>query len=475
MCTLPLALVYPRPYMCVGQMLDKDKGRQMAKAVSKIGSREQRKKLKPNGKPYFEGFERGVDLGYRKGQSGGAWVLRRYLGERKYAVESIGRADDDPTETGALSYEAVRGLARDRMKALAEEARIANDGPPLTVESAVAEYLAGREERELANVVGKGRKAGEPKGLKKDARSRLTKHALADKKLAATALAALSADTLSRWRKGLKMKPGSAQRLVNDLRAALNAAARLHRDKLPPSIRDAIKDGLASVHASAPVAREAQVLPDADVRRIITAAWEIDSEGGWGGDLARLVVALAATGTRFSQAIRMTVGDVQPEQGRLMVPVSRKGRGVKQATHTSVRVGEDVIAALAAATVGRRGGEALFLRPHWEQVGPAKWERRERRPWFSSAEITRPFAAIIARAGLAAGTTAYALRHSGIVRGLRAGLPVRLVAALHDTSSAMIEKFYSAYIVDAMDELAAKAIIPLTTESADVVKLRAAS
>ena len=85
--------------------------------------------------------------------------------------------------------------------------------------------------------------------------------------------------------------------------------------------------------------------------------------------------------------------------------------------------------------------------------------------------MTRPWAAIIARAGLAAGTIPYALRHSSIVRGLRAGLPVRLVAALHDTSSAMIEKHYAAYIVDAMDELAARAVVPLTTAPATVTRI----
>jgi hypothetical protein len=62
---------------------------------------------------------------------------------------------------------------------------------------------------------------------------------------------------------------------------------------------------------------------------------------------------------------------------------------------------------------------------------------------------------------MSAGIVPYAFRHSSIVRGLRAGLPVRLVAVLHDTSSAMIEKHYSAYIIDAMDELAARAVVPL--------------
>jgi hypothetical protein len=171
----------------------------------------------------------------------------------------------------------------------------------------------------------------------------------------------------------------------------------------------------------------------------------------------------------------MTVADVQPAQKRLMLPVSRKGRRVKQATHIGVRVGDDVLAALAPATNGRRGVEALFLRPHWVQIGPAKWEKGERGPWFAAAELTQPWAKIIAKAGMPAGTVPYCLRSASIVRGLRAGLPIRLVAALHDTSSAMIEKHYSAYIVDAMDELAARAIVPLTTEPTPVISIARAS
>jgi hypothetical protein len=37
----------------------------------------------------------------------------------------------------------------------------------------------------------------------------------------------------------------------------------------------------------------------------------------------------------------------------------------------------------------------------------------------------------------------YALRHSSIVRQLLAGVPVRIVAAGHDTSVKMIEHTYS--------------------------------
>ena len=120
-------------------------------------------------------------------------------------------------------------------------------------------------------------------------------------------------------------------------------------------------------------------------------------------------------------------------------------------------------------TNGRKGHETLLLRPRRQQIAPIKWEKYERAPWRSAAELTRPWAAIVAKAGLAPATVPYALRHSSIVRGLRAGLPVRLVAALHDTSSVMIETHYAAYIVDAMDELAARAIVQLTTAAATMV------
>lgn len=60
-----------------------------------------------------------------------------------------------------------------------------------------------------------------------------------------------------------------------------------------------------------------------------------------------------------------------------------------------------------------------------------------------------------------ADTVPYALRHSSIVRGLRAGLPIRLVASNHDTSVQMIERHYARYIADGLEELSAKAVIPL--------------
>jgi integrase len=419
---------------------------------SRLDSRTSREKLKPSGKPVYCGLGNKLHLGYRKGKSGGGkWVLRRYLGDEKYVTETIAEADDLAYADGVrvLDYRQAQDAVRKRMEAVAEEERIASFGPPLTVAGAIESYVEMREAR-CAQYGG---------GPKRDAFNRLSKHVLADGKLAETPLAALTVDRLATWRER------AGERTVHDFKASLNAAARRHRDKLPPSLRDVIRDGLASARAAPPAAREAQALPDADVRRLVAAAWKVDEENGWRGDLGRLVVALAATGARFSQLVRMHVSDVQAREKRLMIPTSRKGAGGKSLSHIGVPVSADVLAALAPAVAGRMGHEPLFLRPRWRPVAGeiGLWERADERvPWVSSHELQRPWRLIVAKAAMAAGTVPYCLRHSSVVRMLRQGLPVQLVARVHDTSALMLEKNYALHIASALDDLVAGAAISLS-------------
>jgi integrase len=190
--------------------------------------------------------------------------------------------------------------------------------------------------------------------------------------------------------------------------------------------------------------------------------------------LYRLVVVLAATGARFSQVVRMRVGDMQLARSRLMVPVSRKGKGTKGASDTAVAVGKDVLDALLPVVTGRSADAVLLERwRHKQAAGGIEWKRAGRGSWQSPSEVTRPWQAIRERAGMP-DAIPYALRHSSIVRGIRAGLPIRLVAAMHDTSVAMIERHYSRWIVDGLDELAARAVVRLIPQDGrrQVVTLR---
>lgn len=409
-----------------------------------------------------------VHLGYRKGVRGGRWVVRWRDADGAYRQETIGAADDAIEADGEATFSFAQ--ADRRARALVEErradAKAERDGPAPTVRTAAEAYVEAYEARQRAlNGGSLGRRA---------ARGQLTRHVLGDE-IAEFRLHELTRDALRGWRRRLAergLAVATVRRISNDFRAALNAAAEAHHSRLPAAFPLEVKAGLAATEQGySPVAREAQVLPDADVRRIIAAAWEVDREGGWEGDLARLVVVLAATGARFSQVTRMTVADVQAAQMRLMVPTSRKGKGQK-AAKLGVPVGEDVIGVLRPAVSGRVGTSILLERWRHRQVAPTRWERVGRGPWGYSAEFSGPWRQITARAELPAGVVPYSLRHSSIVRGLRQMLPVRLVAALHDTSSAMIEAHYSAFIISALDELAARAVVQLVASPASLTVVK---
>ena len=175
----------------------------------KIESRSARAKLRPSPKPTFFDLGGRLHLGYRRGKGAGRWVMRVYLGGERYAEKTLGEADDlaDANGVTVLNFDQAQRAARERMKTL--EAR--SSGPAVTVMSAIETYIAAHS-------------------ASPGVRSKL-KHALKDEALTQTPLAALTADDLIRWKESLAgtMKPASARRIVNDLRASLNAVARRHR------------------------------------------------------------------------------------------------------------------------------------------------------------------------------------------------------------------------------------------------------
>jgi integrase len=424
-----------------------------------------RKDLKPRRKPYYRMVRGGafpVHLGYYRQMDGrpGTWNARRYVGEQRYETTSLGVADDDPRLPGdgvaVLTFDQAQRAAvawADKCHAAECSAAMADVTP--TVRRAIETYIAAR-------------KARDPK-TGADAALRLAHHVLSAP-LAELSIAAITENDLMRWRNGLRrggrarsaapLAAGTLARLFNDFRAALRAAAI--KAKLSGDALTTITAGCKRPEgASRP--RPKQVLSDDDVRRLVEAADAVDV------DFGALVLVLAVTGARLDQIARATVADFQPEMRRLMVPLSRKGRGTKPQTHAAVPLPDDVVDRLRAFAAGRAGHEPLLLRWYHRQVAgdrardrlPA-WERVERRPWRSSSELTRPWKVALAAARLPADLVPYALRHSSIVRGLRAGLPVRLVAAVHDTSVSMVERHYGAFIVDVSEDLLRRAVMPFT-------------
>ncbi|HEV2572013.1 MAG TPA: tyrosine-type recombinase/integrase [Beijerinckiaceae bacterium] len=426
-----------------------------------------RAKLTPREKPYWRSLGTEVHLGYRRGLKKGKWLVRWYSGGR-YIQKPIGTADDhlDADGINVLNFAQASTRARELVTAAFAKSAAEAAGPLPKVRDAVGRYVTVRNTREDRHAGTEG-----DTGKKRDAKSRLTKHVL-DHPIAAKGLHELMEADLSGWRSSLPrdLAHTTIDRIVNDFKAALNAEASRERARLPATLPATIKAGLKAETVQGTVSRQ-QVLPDADIRRLVAAGWTVDERDGWDGDLGRINLTLAATGARFSQLARMHVSDVQVTECRLMVPTSRKGKGKKQIAKTAVRVGQDVIDALKPAIAGRKGTEPLFIRWRHIQTSPTVWTRDHRGAWKTASEFTQPWKAIIEQAEMPADTIPYCYRHSSIVRGLRAALPVKLVASLHDTSAAMIEKHYAAFIVDAMDELAARAVVPLSTAPATVTPI----
>jgi integrase len=234
---------------------------------------------------------------------------------------------------------------------------------------------------------------------------------------------------------------------MKGLRAALNAAA-----SADPRIANnaAWRVGLKSL----PVGDTARriVLPDADVGCIVTAAYEIDRAFGL------FVEVLATTGARASQAARLTVGDLQADRAGLMVPTSKKGgrrAAGKKIAAKPVPIPAGLAALLQDASKGRPADAQLLV-------------RGDGGTWDGSEHQRQRFRDAVTRAKLDPDTiTPYALRHSSIVRMLLRNTPIRVVAAVHDTSTVQIEKHYSAFIADFADSIARSALLDFSPPLGD--------
>ncbi|MET2825823.1 integrase [Mesorhizobium shangrilense] len=442
----------------------------MAKRVrdAHLETRTAREKLKARGKPYYKSIGPRLHVGYRKGKTGGVWVARLYLGKAEgeqgdkkdcYRVQKIGVADDMVDSDGKtiLDFWQAQNVARAFQAELSVETEPATGALP-TVRDAVDAYIAARDARDSR------RRA---RAVRSDASRRLHRYVLGQGKrgnheavpaspLAGVGMATLTDEHLSSWRAGLpaELKETTKQRLVNDLKAALHS----QRKQLNSAL--VVGDGLkGDVDEPEPVARDNQILSDVQIMRLLGAALQVDGELGWDGDLFRLVVVLNATGARFSQIVRMKVRDCQLSEARLLVPSSRKGKG--KGGSITIPVEPAVIDALRPVVTGRANDAWLLERwQHRQVAGSIRWVRDGRGPWQTSSFIAQPWKAIRERAQMPT-VIAYALRHSSIVRGIRQNLPIRLVAAAHDTSVAMIEKHYAKWITSGLEEMARAAIVPL--------------
>jgi integrase len=397
-----------------------------------LDNRTARLRLTPRGEPYWRSVEKGVHLGYRRREgAAGTWATRTFNG-RAYEADRLGIADDlsDADGHAILNYWQAVELVRERFAKLGEAHR--DRGP--SARTTVAEALDAYEDDLRA------------RGADATAVDRVRLHL--PTRLMDKAVGLLKANDLKTWRNGLRSVPlavGTVNRVCTSLRAALNAVA----DSDEKTSRHAWEVGLAALSDGAVAARNV-IVSETRIRRIVASSYALSESFGL------LVETAAVTGARVGQLARLTVADVQAT--RLMVPSSRKGNGNK-ISHTPVAIPPSLALKLKAAGRGKAAHAPLLVKESGEAWG--------------KSQHSRPFARAVTKAGADPDeVTIYALRHSSIIRQLRANIPIRVVAAVHDTSVKMIESHYSKEIASVSDDLTRAALVDFGVDADNVVSLR---
>jgi hypothetical protein len=199
-----------------------------------------RKRLGRRVKPYWRTISRTLKLGVHVGVSTATWRAQRYIGGGKREETALGLAEatNRPADgVTVLNFDQAADAARRwhtaRAAPLSAAAQLV-----LTVAEAIREYLDARKARQASGGA--------------DAAARLAKHLPHDDPLSALALDAIEAEALGEWRRRrlTSVSASTTNRLLNDLRAALNEAGRRYRTRLPPGFADAVRDGLRGLHGA---------------------------------------------------------------------------------------------------------------------------------------------------------------------------------------------------------------------------------
>jgi len=402
---------------------------------SNLETRTARSRLKVAHKPYFRLIEPGLHLGYRKLASGpGTWLVRRYNGDGKYAVENLRTADgalviaDDYSDAdghGILTF----GQAQERAKARRSAA--GKPAGPYTVADAVKAYLRHLESD------------GRSPAAINDTDCRIRAFVLP--KLGDVELAALTADKLRHWRDALVRTPprlrtrlgekqrhreaydgrarrASANRTWTVLRAALNHA--FHTDKVDSDKAWKKVKPFRSVDKA-----RVRYLSIAEAKRLMNAS---DPE------FRPLLQAALLTGGRYGQIAQLTVSDFNPDAGTLRMR-TRKGDGSERVHH--VHLTAEGVAFFERACAGRAGADPIFTKSDGSK-------------WRASHQIRRIGDASV-RAKIDPPANFHVTRHTWASHSVMNGVPLLVVAkSLGHSDTRMVERHYghlaSSYVADAI-------------------------
>lgn len=398
-----------------------------------LSTREARGRLAIAHKPYFRSLDEGLHIGYRKSNSGTAWLVRWYVGKGNYKTANLdARPDDVLTADGAtvLKWSQAQAAARKFFEVKQrEDVGLDAEQPtgPYTVKNALTDYMAAYRR--------KGGKAVE--------RTQWAIDALLLPSLGDVVLGVLKRRQIEQWLDGmattaprLRTKPGKAQkfrqadyspeairrrrssanRILTILKAALNHA---HHERKVSS-----NDAWVTVKAFREVdGARIRYLSDKESVLLVNCCK---------AEFKPLAQAALLTGCRYGELVALVASDYNTDAGTIHIRVSKSGKP------RHVVLTDEGKMFFKNMTTGKAGKAVIFVKDDGTRWGQSHQQR--------------PFKAAVAKAKLAA-LTFHELRHTYASRLVRAGAHLSVIAAqLGHTDTRMVEKHYGhlapSYVAD---------------------------
>lgn len=384
---------------------------------ARLETREARSKLKKpqSGRAVFwRSIHQGLAIGYRTGEKGAVWIVRKLIGGDQYTFQTLGQADDrqDANGVDVLSYQQAH------RKAL-EFSNLKTVG--------VGPYTIGEAAREYIEYVKAKKKSGYTVALS------IKAHVLPY--FENRQVDSLTKEELERWHNRLSMSPvhrrgkdkpklveidsdpetvrrrrSAANRVLGVLKAMLNRAKKNGRVTNSAAWDDV--EPFRGVSDSRKI-----FLQEDQCKRLINAAQ---------GSFRAYVQTLLYTGARPGKELEyIRVRDFDEEAGTVRIPDGKTGG-------RDVFLTDEGVKFFSRLTAGRAPDEILLLKD-------------DGTTWKKNHHI-RPMKAAAKAARLPAGTNAYALRHTYISLALKNGMNIKVLADSCGTSIRMIEEHYAKFL-----------------------------
>jgi integrase len=408
-----------------------------------LTTRAARERLAARHQPYWRAIEAGAAMGYRKGSTGGVWLVR--IGDPiaggGYRQSALGRADDALKAAGekVLDYRQAEVVAREwiarhhRVAAGLEPEPAATPAAPYSVADAMADYLADYAARG-GKALGTTRQAAEAHIL--PALGKLPVGRLTREKLKTWHRALAASPARVRSKKGeqrhrdtasgpdaARRRRSSANRVLTILKAALNHARAEGTATCPADAWTAAKAFRETDKA------KVRYLLDDEITRLVNACPP---------DFRALVTGALLTGCRYGELAAMKSGDFDPQSGTVTIGRSKSGKPRHVALTDEGRTFFDQM------TAGKTGAARLFERDAvMKQATRDALAETARVAWSKSDQFRLVGAACVA-AKITPAVSFHELRHTYAARLAMRGVPMGVIAAqLGHSDTRLTERHYA--------------------------------